>query len=203
MYSHSVKQLLQFVSQPYNRNVPKTNPIGEQLMKIWQVALIGIPLGLIFAVGIPYILSLLDPYLLVIQIGVARLLGVPLVVGGATFTTYSVIYLHRRCGGMTAPTPGQQAAARLVDTGPYAVVRHPQQAGYLLLLFGMSVVLSSPITFVYALLSTLLVVIMVRRVEERRMLERHGEKYAEYQRQVPQLVPRLRFSNKKWKKEGR
>jgi len=172
-------------------------------MKIWQVALIGIPLGLIFAVGIPYILSLLDPYLLVIQIGVARLLGVPLVVGGATFTTYSVIYLHRRCGGMTAPTPGQQAAARLVDTGPYAVVRHPQQAGYLLLLFGMSVVLSSPITFVYALLSTLLVVIMVRRVEERRMLERHGEKYAEYQRQVPQLVPRLRFSNKKWKKEGR
>ena len=202
MYSHSVQQLLQFVSEPYDRNVPKTNPIGEQSMKIWQVALTGIPLGLIFAVGIPCILSLLDPYFLGIEIGVARWLGLPPVVGGATSTTYSVIYLHRRCGGMTAPTPGQQAAARLVDTGPYAVVRHPQQAGYLLLLFGMSVLLSSPIAFVYALFSTLLVVIMVRRVEERRMLERHGEKYAEYQRQVPQLVPRLRFSNKNRKKVG-
>ena len=53
MYSHSVQQLLQFVSEPYDRNVPKTNPIGEQSMKNWQVALTGIPLGLIFAVGIP------------------------------------------------------------------------------------------------------------------------------------------------------
>ena len=202
MYSHSVKQMLQFVSQPYNRSVPKTNPIGEQLMKIWQVALIGIPLGLIFAVGIPYVLSLLDPYLLGIEIGLARLLGVPLVVGGATFTTYSVFYLQRRCGGITAPTSGQQAAPILVSTGPYAAVRHPQQAGYLLLLFGISIVLSSPITFIYALLSTLLVMIVQRRVEERRMLERHGQKYAEYQRQVPQLVPRLRFSSKTWKKEG-
>lgn len=165
-------------------------------MKNWQIALIGIPLGLMFAVGIPYVLSLLDPYLFEVQIGVARWLGVPLVVGGATFTIYSIIYLQRWCGGITAPTPGQQAAAILVNTGPYAVVRHPQQAGYLLLLFGMSIVLSSPITFIYALLSILLVIIVERRVEERRMLERHGEKYAEYQRQVPQLVPRLRFSSK-------
>ena len=171
-------------------------------MKNWQIALIGTPLGLMFAVGIPYVLSLLDPYLLEVQIGVARWLGVPLVVGGAAFTIYSVIYLQRRCGGITAPTPGQQAAAILVNTGPYAVVRHPQQAGYLLLLFGMSIVLSSPITFIYALLSTLLIMIVQRRVEERRMLERHGEKYAEYQRQVPQLVPRLRFSSKNLKKEG-
>lgn len=172
-------------------------------MKNWQVALVGIPLGLVFAVGIPYVLSLLDPYLVDVEIGVVRWLGLPLVVGGTTFTIYSVIYLQRRCGGITAPTPGQQAAARLVDTGPYAVVRHPQQAGYLLLLFGMSIVLSSSLTFTYALLSTLLVVIMERRVEERRMLERHGEKYAKYQRRVPQLVPRLPFSSKNRKKEGR
>ena len=79
----------------------------------------------------------------------ARWLGLPIVIGGATFTIYSVIYLQRRCGGITAPTPGQQAAARLVDTGPYAIVRHPQQAGYLLLLFGMSIVPSSPFTFTY------------------------------------------------------
>ena len=165
-------------------------------MKNWQIALIGTPLGLMFAVGIPYVLSLLDPYFVKVQIRVARWLGVPLIVGGATFTIYSVIYLQRRCGGITAPTPGQQAAAILVNTGPYAVVRHPQQAGYLLLLFGMSIVLSSGVAFIYALLSILLVMIVQRRVEERRMLERHGEKYAEYQRQVPQLIPRLRFSSK-------
>ena len=172
-------------------------------MKNWQVALIGIPLGLIFAVGIPYILSLLDRYLLDVEIGVVRWLGLPLVVGGAAFTIYSIIYLKSRCGGITAQTPGQQAAVRLIDTGPYARVRHPQQAGYLLLLFGMSIVLSSPLAFTYALLSSLLVVIVERRVEERRMLERHGKKYAEYKRRVPQLVPRLCFSSKNRKKDGR
>jgi len=170
-------------------------------MKNWQVALVGIPLGLVFAVGIPYVLSLLDPYLVDVEIGMIRWLGLPLVIGGAAFTVYSVIYLQRRCGGITAP--GQKAAARLVDTGPYAVVRHPQQAGYLLLLFGMGIVLSSPIAFAYALLSTLLVVIVERRVEERRMLERHGEKYVEYQRRVPQLIPRLRFISKNRKKQER
>jgi|Deesub1362A_J573_1020465.scaffolds.fasta_scaffold09780_2 protein-S-isoprenylcysteine O-methyltransferase Ste14 len=170
-------------------------------MKNWQVALIGIPLGLMFAIVIPYVLSLLDPYLIEVEIGVARWLGLPLVVGGATFTIYSIIYLQRRCGGITAPTPGQQAAAKLVSTGPYSVVRHPQQAGYLLLLFGMSILLSSSLTFLYALLSSLLVVIVERRVEERRMLERHGEKYAEYQRRVPQLIPRLRLSSKNQKKK--
>ena len=60
-------------------------------MKIWQVALIGIPLGLMFAIGIPYVLSRLDPYLVDIEIGVAHWLGLPIVVGGATFTIYSVI----------------------------------------------------------------------------------------------------------------
>jgi protein-S-isoprenylcysteine O-methyltransferase Ste14 len=171
-------------------------------MKNWQVALIGIPLGLIFAVGIPYILSLLDHYLLDIEIGAARWFGLLLVISGAAFTIYSIIYLQRRCGGITAPILGQQAAARLVDTGPYAIVRHPQQAGYLLCLFGMSIVLSSPLAFTYALMSSFIVVIMECRVEERTMLERHGKKYAEYQRRVPQLVPRLYFRSKNRKKRG-
>lgn len=172
-------------------------------MKNWQVALIGIPLGLLLGVGIPYGLSLLEHFPLDIQLGAIRWVGVPMAMGGATLAAYSVVYLQRRCGGITTPLSGQKSAARLVDTGPYAVVRHPQQAGYLLLLFGMSIVLSSPLAFAYALLSTLLVIIEECLVEESRMLERHGEKYAEYQRRVPQLVPRLRFSSLPCRRDGK
>lgn len=173
----------------------------DDTVKNWQVALVGIPLGLVFGAVIPYLLSLLDCYPLEVQIGAVRWLGIPMVVGGIAVAVYSVIYLQRRCGGMTAPTQGR-AATRLVNTGPYAVIRHPQQAGYLLLLFGMSVALSSPLAFIYALLSTLAVVIYQRQVEEPRMLERHGEEYAQYRCRVPQLFPRLRLGGKDWKKHA-
>ena len=171
-------------------------------MKNWQIAILGIPLGLLFAVGIPYVLSLLDRHFLEVELGMMRWIGMPLVAGGASFSIYSVIYLQRRCGGITAPKPSQPAAARLVDTGPYAIVRHPQQAGYLLLVLGMSIVISSTLALTYALLSTFLVVIEERLVEESRMLKRHGAKYVEYQRRVPQLVPRLRFSSLPRRRDG-
>ena len=71
---------------------------------------------------------------------------------------------------------------RVIDTGPYAVVRHPMYAAALLYLIGMPLLLGS----LYGLPFVLLFVIGIapRTVAEERLLERELAGYAAYKARV-------------------
>jgi protein-S-isoprenylcysteine O-methyltransferase Ste14 len=83
-----------------------------------------------------------------------------------------------------------QRERRLATTGPYAYVRHPQYAGFILIMLGF--LLQWP-TLLTLLMFPILVVMYVRlaRREEREALTAFGEAYAHYAASTPAFFPRL------------
>lgn len=111
--------------------------------------------------------------------------GVLLVFAGALVAVRAA----RALGSGLTPFPRPPAAGELVDTGPFAVVRHPIYSGGLLFAAGIALALSpwalaatGVLAFVWALKA---------RVEERFLLERYPA-YADYcSRTRYRLVPHV------------
>jgi len=84
-----------------------------------------------------------------------------------------------------------QRAGRLATRGLYALVRHPQYDGFVLILFGF--LLQWP-TILTLLMFPVLVTMYARlaRLEERDMLDRFGDAYRRYAAATPRFLPRPR-----------
>jgi len=81
-------------------------------------------------------------------------------------------------------------AERVISTGVYSRVRHPQYLGAILSHIGASLLFSG----LYSLILTLLVIpvnYILCWKEEKEMIRAFGEEYREYQKSVPMLFPAL------------
>ena len=77
---------------------------------------------------------------------------------------------------------------KVVDTGPYAIIRHPLYSGSLLMFAGIPLTLGSYWAFLPAAAAT--IVLIVRTVLEDRTLQRELEGYKDYTSRVPhRLLP--------------
>lgn len=83
-----------------------------------------------------------------------------------------------------------QKSGKLALTGPYARVRHPQYAAFVLIMFGF--LLQWP-TLLTVLMFPVLVYMYVRlaRREERDALAQFGKQYEDYMARVPAFFPKL------------
>ena len=83
-----------------------------------------------------------------------------------------------------------QRTGELVTDGPYAVVRHPQYSGLLLVIVGA--LIQWP-TLVTAVMAPVLAVTYLRLAarEERALRERFGAAYDKYARRTPAFVPNV------------
>ncbi len=87
--------------------------------------------------------------------------------------------------GVTQPDPIR--AIEFKAEGPFALVRHPIYLGWLLMVFPAPVMTSTRLLF--AVISTIYLVVAIP-LEERALVEAHGEKYESYQRAMRwKLVP--------------
>jgi protein-S-isoprenylcysteine O-methyltransferase Ste14 len=85
----------------------------------------------------------------------------------------------------------RQKEGKLVTTGIYKYVRHPQYIGFLLLTLGM--LLEWPTIFTVLLWPVLAVVYWrLAKEEDKDIEEQFGEEFREYKRRVPGFLPRLR-----------
>ena len=111
-----------------------------------------------------------------------------LTAGGALFVR-CVTRFWRDGRGTLAPWDPPRS---LVVSGPYAHVRNPMISAVILVLIGEALLLRSLPHLVWAGLFSLLNAIVIPLAEEPLLRARFGERYAEYCRHVPRLVPRLR-----------
>lgn len=83
-----------------------------------------------------------------------------------------------------------QRGASLATTGPYASVRHPQYAGFILIMVGF--LLQWPTLLTLAMFPVLVwMYVRLARYEEREALSALGNAYRSYMDLVPAFVPRL------------
>jgi len=103
---------------------------------------------------------------------------------GLLFSVWARVYLGRNWSGVVTIKQGHE----LIDTGPYALVRHPIYTGLLVAFIGSAMALGEwrgllAVLIAWAALWRKL------RLEERWMTERFGEQYVAYCQRVPALVP--------------
>jgi protein-S-isoprenylcysteine O-methyltransferase Ste14 len=107
---------------------------------------------------------------------------------GFAFTWWARLHLGR----LWSPSVGRKAAHRVVDTGPYGIVRHPIYTGITLASIATAALRGTIAAWLGAAVMTLGWYVKAR-LEERFLREQLGaEAYAAYARRVPMLVPFLR-----------
>jgi protein-S-isoprenylcysteine O-methyltransferase Ste14 len=80
---------------------------------------------------------------------------------------------------------------KIVTTGAYAIIRHPQYFGGVLAHVGISFLVSAW----YSLIATPLMIALICLIsmkEEKELAEEFGKEYEDYAKVVPMLIPRLR-----------
>ena len=120
---------------------------------------------------------------------VAQAAGLVLMLAGLTLFAASLRRLAAEGHGTLAPWDPPR---ELVVRGPYRHVRDPMISGVLLVLLGEALVLRSPSHLVWACAVLVINAVYIPLVEEPGLERRFGERYREYRRRVPRLLPRLR-----------
>ena len=117
--------------------------------------------------------------------GTYALLGVML--AGLLLTWLARIHLGR----LWSSAITRKEEHRIVDTGPYAFVRHPIYAGIITALIATAIIEATFVALVGAVLITLGLWLKAR-AEERFLMEELGpDAYSSYCRRVPMLIPFL------------
>lgn len=149
-----------------------------------------------------FVIVILIPYL-VIKAGPAldRLLGLPSFrVGMVNFILGGVLLVvGLSCGvwsvyiqlthGQGTPLP-MMPTQQLLTTGPFRYCRNPMTLGTILAYLGIGIVAGSVIGLILLVCLVALLLLYLKRMEERELAERFGESYLEYKREVPFLIPR-------------
>lgn len=112
------------------------------------------------------------------------IISLPFIIIGAWFgigsvkeTTLKVAEMHR--------------AEKIVSTGLYSRIRHPQYFGGILAHIGISFLLSSFL----ALITTPIVILLnflISWKEEKELIKEFGEDYEDYKKRVPMFIPKFR-----------
>lgn len=114
--------------------------------------------------------------------------SLPLLAGGALIWLWSVLHFTK-AGGTPVPL---SPPARLVDTGPYAYVRNPMLSGVFLILFAVAFLIGSfSLLFFFTPAFMGCSILEFKLIEEPELEKRLGERYLDYKRRTPLLIPKF------------
>lgn len=157
------------------------------------------PLGLIFwfslAVLLVFVSLWLDrllPLHLPFLAPVNLFLSLLLLLMGGILCLWSVYSFFKARGSPVPLNPPQ----KLITSGLYAEIRNPMVLGWIIMLFGIGILLKSiSLLFIFTPLFILLNILYLKTVEEKEMEKKFGQEYLSYKQSVPMFIPR--FSKKK------
>lgn len=119
-------------------------------------------------------------------------LGTLATIGGdaLVLTGFAIVWRVYQVNSHTAATVRVEQGQPLVSSGPYACVRHPMYAGVAACIVGIPLALAFPAGFYAA--GALLVLLVLRTLDEERHLVKELPGYAEYRQAVRyRLIPLL------------
>jgi protein-S-isoprenylcysteine O-methyltransferase Ste14 len=117
--------------------------------------------------------------------GLAAVAGLALMWAGFALRAWAVRSLGQFFRVEVTVAEGQ----RVVDSGPYAHLRHPSYTGLLVFYLGLGIALDSYLSIAAAVLLPLAAVVHRIGHEERMLRHEFGEQYAAYSARTDRLVP--------------
>jgi protein-S-isoprenylcysteine O-methyltransferase Ste14 len=81
---------------------------------------------------------------------------------------------------------------KVVTTGVYTYLRHPQYLGALLAHIAISILLSALYSFLLTPLMIIYIYLLARK-EETELIKEFGDSYQEYMSRVPMFIPKIKF----------
>jgi protein-S-isoprenylcysteine O-methyltransferase Ste14 len=113
--------------------------------------------------------------------------GAVIFVAGAALRLWAV----RLLGHFFTYEIGIRSTHKIIENGPYALIRHPSYTGYLIMLLGAGLSCSSWLFVTWAILSALSFLVIRIYQEERMLVSHFGDQYREYQKRTWRLIPYL------------
>ncbi len=115
------------------------------------------------------------------------LFAVVLFISGMILRWWSIIHLGRFFTVNVAIAKDH----RVVDDGPYRLVRHPSYTGSLVNFLGCGIMLSNSLSILSLVLPVLAMFLWRIRIEERALREALGARYTAYMTRTKRLIPFL------------
>lgn len=152
-------------------------------------------MGLIFWFGLSVVLVLaslwldkLLPMYRLLAPPINLFLSLPLIVIGSSLSLWTVYNFFRARGSPVPLNPPK----KLVTTGLYSHIRNPMLLGWIIMLFGVGILLNSiSLIFILTPLFILTNILYLKTIEEREMERKFGQEYLEYKKSVPMFIPRF------------
>jgi protein-S-isoprenylcysteine O-methyltransferase Ste14 len=114
----------------------------------------------------------------------AQITGLIVAIAGAAISMWSLM----QHGWRVSPFPRPMDGAQLIETGPYAYVRHPMYSGIIAFTLGVGLAYANPVALLTS--ATFLVFFMAKTGKEEEMLVESVDDYRAYRSDVPwRLVP--------------
>jgi protein-S-isoprenylcysteine O-methyltransferase len=110
--------------------------------------------------------------------------GILITVAGLLFAVWARVHLGRNWSGSPTIKVGHQ----LIRSGPYRYVRNPIYTGILVGLIGTALVIGMWIV-VFAVGVGVVAFLLKIRAEEELLMEKFGDEYMNYKREVKSLIP--------------
>ena len=157
---------------------------GEGAFRILR-PLFGVPVGVIF---LAYIIW--PPLLRQFTFGFSpetRWIGIMPFIAGIALLLWVHLHLSRNFSGTVQIRPG----GKVIQTGPYAYVRHPMYWSFLLIDVGFALLTDNWLLAGGFLLIVGIVVMVRLPVEERALLEAYGKDYEEYSKRTGKFFPKI------------
>jgi protein-S-isoprenylcysteine O-methyltransferase Ste14 len=91
--------------------------------------------------------------------------------------------------GRGTPIP-VMATQKLLVEGPFKLCRNPMSLGAILAYVGIGILIGSPSALILSGLFSLILILYLKLLEEKELLERFGDSYREYLKSTPFIIPK-------------
>jgi protein-S-isoprenylcysteine O-methyltransferase len=137
------------------------------------------------SVGAGYSLAYMMPSLRFGSAAIFIDVGFVLFAAGLALRWYSIVYLGRFFTVNVAIATDH----RLIDTGPYQLIRHPSYTGALMAFAGLGLCLGNWASLAAVIVPTFLVFLRRMHIEETALSQALGDPYRGYMRRTKRLIP--------------
>jgi protein-S-isoprenylcysteine O-methyltransferase Ste14 len=148
-------------------------------------------------VPIAFVLYLLQGTLLYYEITLGTpflVLGIILIAAGVVLHAWTAKLIGLKATiGYTELKPDMLSEEPvLIKSGPFSVVRHPSYWAHTAIITGIFFITGAIAVAIIAVIDLVITYFITTSLEDRELVERFGNKYKEYQREVPKFFPKLR-----------